>query len=133
MEAETHSEKLASIASNAYVNAQKEIKNYNINLLNNHRYDNILNYIEQAVERGFPAVEWIDFMGCGVMDKYTAINWAKDTIKDQNLEGTVEPYYNSCTKRLGIVLSRKALRKYNLLSEDTFIALPLELRDCMQL
>lgn len=130
MQAELKAEQLAAIASQASANATKEIEIYNIHILNNHRYDNISTFIEKAVERGFGAVEWIDFMGCGVIDKQTALIWARKVIKDQNLEGVVEPYFNSSTKRLGIVLSRKALRKYNLLSSsNTFLSLPLELRE----
>lgn len=127
---ENKADELASIASNVSTNAQSEINSYNLHILNNHRYDNLTTLIEKAVHRGYSGAEWIDLMGCGTMVKDVAIQWSRKVIKDQQLEDVLESYYNTTTKRLGIVLSRKSLRKYNLVSDSNiFTSLPLELRD----
>jgi hypothetical protein len=130
MEAEQKANRLAKIAKENQANAQRELRNYTIQVLNSHRYDNLGTLIEMAVKRGFAGVEWIDFLGCGVMDKQTAISWAKKVIIDQKLKDVVEPYFNCSTSRLGIVLTRDALRTHNLvIDRNIFTPLPLELRE----
>ena len=119
----------AKLASHHKKNSIKELNQYAEQIIGSHKNDKLLQLLEISVNRGYSGFEWIDFLGCGVMDKNFAITWANKIIKNQNLEHIIEPYFNNSTWRLGIVLSRKVLKKHELLKENTFIPLPLELRD----
>ena len=121
---------LAKIAFDHRSVAEQELQEYALQLLNTHRYDNLSALLEKAVHRGYSGFEWIDFLGCSVMDKKIALSWARKVIRDQKLDVVVEPFFNTNTNRLGIVLIRDALKKYNLVCDKkTFCPLPLELRE----
>lgn len=123
-------EDLAKVAFEYRDNAEQELKAYALHLLNAHHYDNLSALLEKAVHRGYSGFEWIDFLGCSVMDKKVALTWARQVIVDQKMDTIVEPFFNSNTNRLGIVLVRDAMTKYNLVcNKKTFCPLPLELRE----
>lgn len=109
-------------------NAQGEIRNFTLNILEDHWYDNLLNIVEDAVQRGYVASEWIDFWGVGSIDPPTTTKWAYDVINNQGLEELIEPYYNNVNHRLGIVLKRNVLEEKGMLKRGNFMTLPLELR-----
>lgn len=121
-------EKLVNIAILKIDEAQKEIKEYTLNLLGDHWYDNLSALIENAISRGFVAAEWIDFWGVGSIDPQTTIKWAYDVIKNQGLKEIVEPYYNNVNHRLGIVINRSILERRNMMTKGRFLTLPMELR-----
>lgn len=109
-------------------NARGEIRDFTLNILEDHWYDNLSNIVDDAVSRGYVASEWIDFWGVGSIDPPTTIKWAYDVIRNQGMEEMIEPYYNNVNHRLGIVLKRDVLEEKNMLERGNFLTLPLELR-----
>ena len=67
--------------------------------------------IEEAVSRGYIAVEWIDFWGMGTLQPKIIVEWAHKAINNQGLNHLIEPFYNNITRRLGIILKRELLEK----------------------
>jgi len=121
-------EELTEIARTNIEKAQQEIKEYTLNLLEDHWYDNLASLIENATSRGYVAAEWIDFWGVGSVDPQTTTRWAYDVIQNQGLKGVIEPYYNNVNHRLGIVLNRTILEERNMLQPGCFLTLPMELK-----
>lgn len=108
--------------------AQEEIKNFTLKLLESHWFDNLSNMITQATNRGFVAIEWIDFWGVGIIDSQITIDWAYKVIYNQGMKDIIEPYYNNINHRLGIILNRTILQEKKLLKQGSFLTLPLELQ-----
>ena len=122
MQIETINTLLKNIENNSD-NALKEVEEHTLNFLQKYKADNLLEMLIKATERGYSAVEWIDFWGVGGIDSKITIKWAYGIIKKQNLDEIIEPYHNNVNHRLGITIKRKLLGKQKIL------ALPMELRN----
>jgi hypothetical protein len=124
---QTKVKKLIQIAKSNNNKAKEEIRKYTLNLLQDHWYDNLSNMIDSAVNRGFFAVDWINFWGLGIIDTDLTIRWAYDCIKHQGMEDILEPFYNNSNHRLGIMLNRKILENEKIKNEN-FLVLSFELQ-----
>lgn len=90
--------------------------------MNKYRNDDLYKLIQDATERGFNGIEWIDFCGVGGINIDMCVKWVYDIIKEQELYGIIEPYYNNINQRLGIIIIRNKLN-------EVPVCLPLELQD----
>ena len=102
-------DKLKKILNNININKKKsseEIKEHTIIFLEKYKNDNLLDLIEQASQRGYSGIEWINFFGLGGMDSNIIIEWSYNVIIEQKLEKIIEPYYNNINHRLGISIKR---------------------------
>ena len=102
-------DKLKKILNNININKKKsleEIKEHTLIFLEKYKNDNLLELIEQASQRGYSGIEWINFFGLGGMDSNIIIEWSYNIIIEQKLEKIIEPYYNNINHRLGISIKR---------------------------
>jgi hypothetical protein len=102
-------DKLKKILNNININKKKsseEIKEHTLIFLEKYKNDNLLDLIEQASQRGYSGIEWINFFGLGGMDSNIIIEWSYNVIIEQKLEKIIEPYYNNINHRLGISIKR---------------------------
>jgi len=103
-------------------NSILELRIHNLKFLDKYRNDDLYKLIQAATERGFNGIEWIDFWGVGGINIDMCVKWVYDIIKEQELYGIIEPYYNNINQRLGIIIIRNKLN-------EVPVCLPLELQD----